>query len=228
MQTIAEKIIHFYKTIDFQGKLPEKVRLLNPFKDNPNILPIFEAFYTKFYGDNKPRKLILGINPGRFGAGQTGIPFTDSERLENDCGIPMPVLKTRELSAVFVYNVIEAYGGVSEFYDQYYISSVCPLGFTTQNKRGNWVNYNYYDSTALTEAVYDFIKESLLTQISFGLETDRVFCLGTGKNFKFLNAFNKKEKLFGKIIPLPHPRYVMQYKTKMKDTYVENYLAALQ
>lgn len=30
---------------------------------------------------------ILGINPGRFGAGTTGIAFIDPIRLENECGI---------------------------------------------------------------------------------------------------------------------------------------------
>ncbi len=33
------------------------------------------------------RYLILGINPGRFGGGITGIPFTDPIRLQNICGI---------------------------------------------------------------------------------------------------------------------------------------------
>jgi hypothetical protein len=88
----------------------------------------------------------LGINPGRFGAGVTGIPFTDTKRLEEKCWLTIEGLTTYEPSSVFVYDVIEAYGGVEKFYSDYYISSVCPLGFVKFNEKGKEINYNYYDS----------------------------------------------------------------------------------
>jgi len=49
---------------------------MNPFRENPEALIVSGKFYKKYYNDNNPRFLILGINPGRFGAGVTGIPFT--------------------------------------------------------------------------------------------------------------------------------------------------------
>ncbi|MEZ5022001.1 MAG: DUF4918 family protein [Chitinophagales bacterium] len=61
-----------------------------------------------------------------------------------------------------------------------------------------------------------FIIEKLKEQIAFGTDTSIAFCLGTGKNFKYLNTLNKREKFFEKIIPLEHPRYVVQYKSKSK------------
>jgi len=52
-----------------------------PSRDSSVVRKLIREFYTKFYSDCKPRQLVLGINPGRFGAGATGIPFTDTRRL---------------------------------------------------------------------------------------------------------------------------------------------------
>jgi hypothetical protein len=48
------------------------------------------------------------------------------------------------------------------------------------------INYNYYDSRELTEAVYPFLVKSISDHISMGIRTDVAFCLGTGKNFRML------------------------------------------
>ncbi len=77
MVTVADRIIAFNKQLDFSGNLPDGISIMNPFKENDTIIPVSSAFYQKYYNDNNPRHLILGINPGRFGAGVTGIPFTD-------------------------------------------------------------------------------------------------------------------------------------------------------
>ena len=79
----------------------------------------------------------------------------------------------------------------------------------------------------LQKLVEPFILKSLIQQIKFGLDTSKIYCLGTGKNFKFLNKFNKEHKLFGEIIPLEHPRYIMQYKSKNQDLYVDKFLRLL-
>jgi len=130
MNTFADKIIEFNHSLDFTGELPTGINLMNPFKGNSDILSVSSSFYKKFYNDNSPRHLILGINPGRFGAGVTGIPFTDTKRLTNECGIKYSGKETHEPSSVFVYEVIEAYGGINKFYNDFYINSISPLGFT--------------------------------------------------------------------------------------------------
>ncbi len=135
MKTFAENINQFNKQINFSAKLPDGVRVLNPFKDNKEILPVSEIFYNKFYNDSRKRKLILGINPGRKGAGVTGIPFTDTKRLSEICNIKIESVNTHETSSVFVYDVIEKYGGVKKFYNDFYINSICPLGFIRLNKK---------------------------------------------------------------------------------------------
>lgn len=224
MSTFADKVIEFNKKISFRGKLPEGIHIMNPFKENPAILPISAQFYKTYYNDNDQRYLILGINPGRLGAGATGIPFTDTKRLKQICNIDLEGIHTHEPSSVFVYEMIEAFGGAENFYKKFYINSVSPLGFTWPGKSGKQVNCNYYDSKELEAAVLPFIKKSIRQNIAIGCHTDVCFCMGSGKNFKFLDKLNKTEKFFDKVIPMDHPRFIMQYRNKRKQEYMDDYL----
>jgi hypothetical protein len=228
MKTFADKIITYNKLLDFSGSLPQGIRIMNPFKEDKNVLTISSQFYKKFYADNGPRSLILGINPGRFGAGLTGVPFTDPKRLMTECGIVYPGKETHEPSSVFIYEMIRAFGGPARFYKRFFINSVCPLGFTKINEKGKEVNYNYYDSPDLQEAVSPFIIDNIRKLVKMGVNSDVCICFGTGKNEKFLRRLNDEHQFFGKIIALEHPRFIMQYKAKTKQQYIEKYLEALK
>ncbi len=171
--------------------------------------------------------MILGINPGRFGGGVTGIPFTDTKRLTGECEIEFTGAPTHELSSVFVYKLINEFGGCKMFYSKFYINSVCPLGFVLINKSGKEVNYNYYDDKVLFQKVKKFIKVSIQNQIDFGIDTKVCYCLGNRKNYSFLNELNSEYEFFENIIPLEHPRYIMQYKAKTMDEYVKRFLKIL-
>ncbi len=225
--TFADKVIQFNQNLTFSGVLPDGIRIMNPFREHEGMLEVSGQFYKKYYDDEAPRHLILGINPGRFGAGLTGIPFTDPKRLIEKCGIPYAGAMAHEPSSVFVYEVIEAFGGMEQFYRHFYINSVCPLGFTKAAEKGGEVNYNYYDSKALTAAVRGFIVESIQKHLALGVFTEVCFCFGTGENYKFLHKLNQEQGFFGKIVPLDHPRFVMQYKAKSKQLYIDKYLTAL-
>lgn len=111
-----------------------------------------EAFYLKYYGSSEARTFLFGINPGRFGAGVTGVPFTDPVRLVQDCGIENAFEKRQELSAQFVWSFIRAYGGPEAFCSDFYITSLSPLGFIKAGK-----NINYYDDRQLIKAVEPFM-----------------------------------------------------------------------
>ena len=228
MSTFADRIIAFNRRVHFEGELPPGFRIMNPFQENPTALECSEAFYRKYYQDSHPRHLILGINPGRFGAGLTGVPFTDPKRLMEVCGIPWEGKLEHEPSSVYVYEVVAAYGGAEAFYRDIYINSVCPLGFTTTSTKGREVNVNYYDDKALTKAMTPFILESIQAQIDIGVERDRCYCFGTGKNFQFLDKLNAAHRFFGKVIPLEHPRFIMQYRSRFREDYVRQYLDALR
>lgn len=224
--TFADKVITFNKQLDFKGNLPPGISIMNPFKENPYAVGLMEAFYCKYYNDDRQRYMILGINPGRFGGGVTGIPFTDSKRLKAACGIDYRGRETHEPSSVFIYEMIDAFGGPEKFYRQFYINSISPLGFTATGKNGKEVNYNYYDSPALMAAVHDFAVENIQKQISPGIDTDTCFCFGTGKNEKFLRRLNSEYGFFRNIVALEHPRFIMQYKAKSKQAYIDKYLEA--
>lgn len=223
--TFADRIIRFNLTIKLQAPLPRGVRAMNPLGDRI-VRDIMSSFYRKFYRDGCPRHAILGINPGRFGAGSTGIPFTDTKRLNVDCGIPFDSFRTHEPSSVFIYDMIREYGGVSQFYSQFFITSLCPLGFVRTNHGGKEVNYNFYDDPKLEAAVTPFIVRCLRKQISFGIQRDVAFLLGAGKNFKFFSRLNESHRFFEKIVPLEHPRFIMQYRQPHKREFIRKYLTA--
>ncbi|PSK95235.1 uracil-DNA glycosylase family protein [Taibaiella chishuiensis] len=225
-QVFSGRVNAFNKALHFEGTLPDKIGIMNPFKEE-SVYRTACSFYDKYYQDHNPRTLILGINPGRLGAGATGIPFTDPKRLKEVCGLEFDGPMLHEPSSVFIYDVIAAYGGPEAFYDRFYINSVCPLGFVIADDRGKVKNYNYYDSMPLQRAVQDFIEWNIGEQIRIGCITDTVYCLGTGKNYRYLLDLNNRKGFFRKVIPLEHPRYVMQYKTKDKEKYVADYLQKL-
>lgn len=223
-RTFADHVITFNTNLHYTGTLPPGIRIMNPFREQLQVMGIMQQFYKKFYDDHLQRRMIMGINPGRLGSGATGIPFTDTKRLVEVCGIAIEGLKTHEPSSVFVYDVISAYGGPEAFYRDFYFASVSPLGFTSVQPDGSEVNYNYYDSRALTNAVYDFMVKSIREQLAFGIDTRVCYCFGTGKNMAFLKQLNEKERFFETIVPLEHPRFIMQYKAKKKEEYINKYL----
>jgi hypothetical protein len=219
--TLADQILAFYKTLKSPNDLPAGVEVMNPFQ-NPNVFTLCEKFYNQFYNDPHPRKIIMGINPGRLGSGMTGIPFTDPVKLEKICGIPNPLPKKVELSADFIYTMMESYGGTQVFYSKFLFSSVCPLGFTK-----NGVNMNYYDDALLEKKAKEFIISSIQTQLKFSVDCEICYCMGEGQNYKYLLKVNSEYSFFKKIIPLPHPRFIMQYKRKKLHEFIDLYIQKL-
>jgi hypothetical protein len=231
MQTMAEKLNSFYQSLTPPQKLPAGIKVLFPQKDK-QVKELVRHFFAKYFNDYRSRNLILGINPGRFGAGITGVNFTAPKQLKDQCGIDHHFKTSSELSAEFIYDMIEAYGGVKKFYHDWFIGSVCPLGFTTSpnpSKGGAWgKNINYYDDKKLIEAVTPFIIDCINKQVDMGFNIDKCVCIGGEQNFKFLTGLNNKHKWFNQIIPLPHPRFILQYRRKQKDKYIHQYLSALR
>lgn len=224
MKSFADKVIEFNSNLQYSGNLPEGFDVLNPFFDNPEKMVVMKDFYQKFYKDNNQRKFIIGINPSRKGAGVTGVPFTDTKRLKSECGIEMKSAHTHEISSVFIYDMINAFGGVEKFYSEFYINSPFPLAIVKKTKNGE-LNANYYDDKTLFEDVNPFIIASLKKHIALGLDTSEVFVLGK-KNADFLTKINKEESFFDKMTVLEHPRYIQQYKSKEKELFIDKYLLA--
>lgn len=227
IETFAEKVIDFNRHLHYPGKLPEGFRVMNPYLDNPETMEVMQKFYRKYYNDSASRKFIIGINPSRHGAGVTGVPFTDTKRLESACGITMSSAHTHEVSSVFIYEMIATWGGARDFYKHFYINSPFPLAIVRRTKEGKWLNANYYDDPDLFEMVSDFMMASLKEHIGLGLDTSEVFVLGK-KNAAFIRRLNQQERLFDRLTVLEHPRYIQQYKSKEKLLYIDKYILALK
>jgi hypothetical protein len=221
IMNFSEKILNFLFHLRLPFKLPENIEVLDAHQ-REDVQQACVSFYKKYYNDDHQRHLLLGINPGRFGGGVTGIPFTDPIRLEEVCGIENNYQKKQELSSVFIYEMIEAFGGAKKFYHQFYISAISPLGFVKDGK-----NLNYYDDKELVQLIQPFVVDCMQRQIAFGLKTDVCFCIGEGENFKYFQKLNTQYHWFDKIETLAHPRFVMQYKLKRKEEYINDYVSKL-
>ena len=219
---LSKKILEFLFSLKLPFKLPDGVGVMDVYNNN-QVIEACSSFYNKYYSDLQPRILIFGINPGRFGGGITGIPFTDPVRLEECCRIKNNFLKKQELSSVFIYEMIAAFGGPENFYLQYCISAISPLGFVKHNK-----NLNYYDDKMLLKRIEPFIINCMEIQLSFGMRTDICFCIGESDNYLYLKKLNDYFKWFQQIKPLPHPRFIMQYRLKKKQQYIDEYCSALK
>lgn len=218
--TFATRAFRFYEGL-VAPRAPRGVVVMNPYTD-ARVRGHVRRFLDQYFADNVPRTLVLGINPGRFGAGITGVTFTDPIALADRCGIPNDLQRLPELSSVFVYQVIERCGGPRKFYRRNFLTAACPLGFIR-----NGVNLNYYDDRALARSVTPFIVENIRKQIEIGGRADRAIVLGIGANLKFLQELNAKHGFFREIIALEHPRWIMQYRRRKLDEYIEKYAEAL-
>jgi len=114
LATTGNKFFNFLTGMDPVFDLPESVSIINTYSAE-EVKAVLKKFCDKFYSTSNKRVLILGINSGRYGAGVTGIPFTDPVNLEHKCGIAHSFPLRHELSSKFIYEMIDAYGGPGVF-----------------------------------------------------------------------------------------------------------------
>ncbi|TNE61189.1 MAG: DUF4918 family protein [Bacteroidetes bacterium] len=220
--TFADQVIAFTRDLRPPDiPLPPGFEWLFPYSQ-AETMEALTAFYQKYYSDTRERTFLFGINPGRFGAGVTGVPFTDPVRLETECGIANPFPKKQELSAQFVWMFINAYGGADAFCRDFYITSLSPLGFVKDG-----ININYYDDRHLRQATEPFIIWNIRTQLDFGGSREAAVCIGEGQNYKMFKKLNDTHGFFRELIPLSHPRFVMQYRRRRLDEFVGQYVDTL-
>lgn len=227
--TFAERVLQFNDNLSKESlNVPIGFSIINPFNGErkEQIKEVTTLFYQKYYNDTNIRRLILGSSPARRGSCVTGVPFEDAAHLQSETGIYIDKFYINKSSSSFLYDVIRRYGGCKKFYTDFYMNFVCPLGLVRTNLKGNEVNCNYYEDKTLQETLYYFIVDAIQSQIKFGIDTSVCFCIGSGENYKFLLKINKKNNFFDTIVPLEHPRFIMQYNSKNKEFFVKKYLDA--
>ena len=220
--TWSEHLIQYYLQLVPPSSLPGNVECLHPQKEE-KVREVVKAFYNKYYHDDGERLIMLGINPGRFGAGVTGVNFTAPRQLMDNCGIVHSFKNQSELSAEFIYEMITAFGGPGLFYSKVFIGSVFPLGLTRDGK-----NINYYDERELMHHLQPFIIQTLDDLMSNVKYKPVCIAIGGEKNFKYLSLLNKSEKWFNSILSLPHPRFIMQYRRPHKLDFIHQYREVIE
>jgi hypothetical protein len=216
----STKAANYFLNLKTPNKILKGINVINPYESG-EVRKIVNEFFTKFYSDNKERLFMIGINPGRFGGGLTGISFTDPVALREYCGIQNNLGSKTELSSKFIYEMIAALGGAEKFFSKVFMTALFPLALT---QNGN--NFNYYDDKELFNSLKPEIKKSLETQIRFGSEKEKVLILGK-KNAEYFNLINKDLGIFKNVIVLDHPRFIMQYKQRFRKDYIKNYITAI-
>ena len=184
----------------------EDILILDDFLENwENI----KKFNEKYYKDSYPKTVLCGINPGKNGAGKTGIPFIDfsslSELLEG-------VEKTgTERSAQFFYDVVKEIGA-ERFYRSFYVTNISWLGFIKDGK-----NVNYYTLSDKAKAFIYKMFEFEMNQVS---PTTIISMSGEVKQ-TLSSLFNGGQIDISN--SLPHPNYCAFPKnySSCKSQYIE-------
>lgn len=186
----------------------EKITILDGFEKN---IELVKRYYEEVYSKGTNIIVLCGINPGRNGAGRTGIPFLDFKavsQLISDIG-----KEDREQSAQFILSIINEMGKDS-FYRNVYLTNISWFGFTKDNN-----NLNYYDlpSPLSTTFTNSFIEEMDIVQpkviVPLSMEVERT-----------LKQMRKSGRLRFPIAErLPHPYYcsIGNRAITYKQIYVE-------
>jgi len=218
--SFSTQVIKYFTDLKPQEFKFRSVELINPYK-NAHVKNVVKRFFNKFYNDNNKRVFVFGINPGRFGGGLTGISFTDPVALREHCGIENNLGDRKELSSKFIYTFIEKAGGAQKFFSKVFLTALYPFAIIKDGK-----NYNYYDEKSLAEKLKPEIVQTIKTQIEFGAHRDFAIMLGK-KNAEYFSEINEEYKFFKSFRALEHPRYIMQYRLKKIDHYIDKYLEAI-
>ncbi len=100
--------------------------------------------YIQKYGVKPRRVILVGMNPGPWGMGQTGVPFGDVKKVRDWMGVrgevktPLRLHPKRpidgfacrrsEPSGTRLYSWAEArYGSASAFFDEFFVVNYCPI-----------------------------------------------------------------------------------------------------
>lgn len=171
-----------------------------------------DAFWQKYYGDAVPRIMICGINPGRLGAGKTGIPFLDYESLSQL--IPGVERMDSEKSAGFFFRVVESFGAES-FFKTFYVTNFSSVGYLRDAN-----NFNYHD---LPQPALEIVEQNFLEEIRL-VEPTHVISLGRKVHGSVLRLLPPGIDCS---LRLPHPSWIATYRSYEMDHWVSRYRDAL-
>lgn len=222
---LTRRIERFFCTMNLPPgfKVPGGVTVLNPYTKPEVRSAIHCMAYMYYLSTSISRVGVFGINPGRFGGGLTGIPFIDPGLLKGLLGISHQIHGRDELSAKFMGGVIKKYGGPGLFYSDFFLSALSPIGFTRDGR-----NLNFYDDPVLLKSLIPVITLWMEEQMAFSLSKRVAVFLGTGKLKHVFEKYLQEHIAVERVFFLEHPRFVMQYRLRTMDDYIQKYIETLR
>ena len=160
--------------------------------------------------------------------GQRAAPATQAEAILSFYkGLRPRFALPAGISIMNPYKDEQAWAVSEQFYRKFYgdlhFTALSPLGYVRDGK-----NLNYYDDKELLRDCEPFVLSCIRKQLATMPAREVCFCLGEGENYKYFSRINASHGFFKEIVPLPHPRFVMQYRRKRIDEYVDMYLSRLR
>ena len=220
MRNIVDDYFEFYET--FKEKYSEVLKsnnigILSKFLDNKNNII---EFHKRYVQPNSPKIVMCGINPGRRGAGITGIPFIDTNSLSEM--LPDISNPKSEKSAKFFFSIIKEFG-INEFSRNIHVTNMSWFGFYSLDKGTN-VNYNY-----LPIEIQNVLVDKFVEEMDF-VNPNVILPIGDTVKLELLNNLKVKNRISAEIgTRLYHPAYrlvernsyikvLTEYLTKLKST----------
>ena len=187
----------------------EGICVLSDFLDHRHVM---ENFWATFYPEGPPPQVICGLNPGRHGAGLTGVPFRDFKTLSKWMqGINR---QDAEPSAQFFAKVVEAVG-VEAFFKRFYVTNISAVGYVRDGK-----NLNYHD---LPEVALRVVERNFMEEMA-SVQPTRIIALG---KHPYATVGKLLSSSVGDIAYLPHPSWIMTYRRREADDWLGRYIDAL-
>jgi len=192
VEGIYDKLKHGYIESGKMEKLLKgsDISMLCDFLENWDVI---QQFNRRYYADGAPKVVLCGINPGRLGAGKTGVPFIDFASLS--AMLPGINRHDSERSAGFFYDVVQSIG-VQTFYQHFYVTNISWVGYSHNNKN---VNYDQLPSTAKAW-VYEMFRLEMET-----ISPTTIIALGGVVSDTLHECFGDTDMDISQV--LPHPNY---------------------
>lgn len=169
---------------------PNGIAILSDFLSNWGNI---ERFYSTYYGPQFPPTVLCGLNPGRHGAGKTGVPFLDFISLSK---LLSGVNRSdTERSAQFFFKIVSHFGAKA-FFRSFYVTNVSWVGFIKAGK-----NVNYDDD--LPSQAIDFIHRMLTSEMEV-VRPKRIISLSKSVHRTITDLFGGTVDTR---VCLPHPNW---------------------
>jgi hypothetical protein len=164
-------------------------------------------FNQRFYANGIPKIVLFGINPGRLGAGKTGVPFVDFKSLSRLlAGISRA---DSERSAQFFFRVIEHFDA-ERFYASFYVTNVSWVGYVKDARN---VNFHELPGAAL-QKVLDLFREEMAV-----VKPAKIISLSGSVHETVRNVLRKDVDCS---TVLPHPNYC-SFESRV-ERYMSKYI----